>query len=135
MGRFINKSMGSSLGLTLANAFLVYHGKNWLKHSPLEYRPLYYRRYDDDIFVLFNSAEHLKRFHSYLNPCHLNMSFIIENEKDNRMPFLDVNIIREKEKFTTSVYHKITFSGIYTHFDSFLPSNNKIGLLHTLLHR
>ena len=51
------------------------------------------------------------------------------------MPFLDVNIIREKDKFTTSVYHKPTFHRIYTHFDSFLPSSNKIGLLHTLLYR
>ena len=28
---------------------------------------LYYRKYIDYIFVLFNSAEHLNRFHSYLN--------------------------------------------------------------------
>ena len=63
------------------------------------------------------------------------MSFTIENRKDNRMSFLDVNIIREKDKFTTSVYHKPTFSRIYTYFDSFLPSSNKIGLLHTLLYR
>ena len=71
-----------------------------------------------------NSAEHFKRFHSYLNSSHLNISFTIENEKDNRMSFLDVNIIHEKDKFTTSVYRKPTFSGIYTHFDSFLPSSN-----------
>ena len=51
------------------------------------------------------------------------------------MLFLHVNIIHEKGKFTTSVYRKPTFSGIYTHFDSFLPSSNKIGLLHTLLYR
>ena len=115
-------AMGSPLGPTLANAFLVYNEKNWLDHFPLEYRPFYYRRYVNDIFVLFNSAEHLKRFHSYLNSRHFNISFTIENEKDNRMSFLDVNIIHEKDKFTTSVYRKPTFSGIYTHFDSFLPS-------------
>ena len=101
----------------------------------MEYRPLYYRRYIDDIFVLFNSAEHLKRFYSYLNSRHFNIFLTIENEKDKRMSFLDVNIIREKDKFTTSVYRKPTFSKIYTHFDSFLPSSNKIGLLHTLLYR
>ena len=125
----------SPLGPTLANVFLVYHEKNWLEHCPVEYRPLYYRRYVDDIFVLFNSAKHLKRFYSYLNSRHLNISLTMENEEDNRMSFLDVNIIREKDKFTTSVYRKPTFSGIYTHFDSFLPSSNKIGLLHTLLYR
>ena len=77
----------------------------------------------------------LKRFHSYLNSCHLNMSFTTENEKGNRMSFFDVNTIREKGKFTTSVYRKATFSRIYTRFYSFLPSSNKIGFLHTLLYR
>ena len=128
-------AMGFPLGPTLANAFLVCHEKNWLEHCTVGYRPLYYRRYADDIFVLFNSAEHLKRFYSYLNSRHLNISLTMENDKDNRMSFLDVNIIREKDKFSTSVYRKPTFSGIYTHFDSFLPSSNKIGLLHTLLYR
>ena len=112
---------GFPLGPTLANAFLVYHEKNWLEHCPVEYRPLYYRRYVDDIFVLFNSSEHLKRFYSYLNSRHLNISLTMENEKGNRMSFLDVNIIREKDKFTTSVYRKPTFSRVYAHFDSFLP--------------
>ena len=64
------------------------------------------------------------------------------------MSFLDVNIICGNDNFTTSVYHKPTFggiythfdskptfSGIYTHFDSLLPSSNKIGLLHILLYR
>ena len=35
-------AMGSPLGPILANAFLVYHKKNWLEHCRLEYRPLYY---------------------------------------------------------------------------------------------
>ena len=77
-------AMGSPLGPTLANAFLVYHEKNWLEHCPVEYRSLYYRRYVDDIFVLFNSAEHLKRFYSYLNSHHLNISLTMENEKDKQ---------------------------------------------------
>ena len=106
---------------------VIYHEKNWLEHCPLEYRPLYYRRYVDDILVLSNSAEHLKRFHRYLNSRYLNIPFTIENEKDNRMSFLEVNIIREKDKFTTSVYRQPTSSGIYIHFDCFLPCSNKIG--------
>ena len=110
---------------------MVYHEKNWLEHCPVEY----YRKYVDDIFVLFNSAEHLKRFYSYLIFRHLNISLTIETEKENRISFLDVNIIREKDKFITSIYRKPTFGGIYTYFDSFLPSSNKIGLLHTLLYR
>ena len=48
------------------------------------------------------------------------MSFVIENEKQNRMPFFDVQIIHEDKTFTTSVYHKPTSSDVYTHFDRFL---------------
>ena len=125
-------AMGFPLGPTLANALFVYHEKNWLEHCPVEYRPLYDRKYVDDIFVLFNSAEHLKRFHSYLNSRHLTISLTIENKKDNAMYFLDVNVIREKNKFTTSLYanqllaefipilivsyHLVTKSACYIHY-------------------
>ena len=48
------EAMGFRVAPTLANAFLVYHEKNGLEHCPVECRPLFYRRYVDDIFVLFN---------------------------------------------------------------------------------
>ena len=127
--------MGSPLGPTLTNAFLVYHEENWLERCPFEYRPFYYRRYVDDIFALFNSPEHLKGFHSYLNYHHVDISFTIENEKDNRMSFLGVNIIRDQGKFTTSVYREPTSRKIYTHFDNFLPSTYKIGMIPVLIYR
>ena len=41
----------------------------------------------------------------------------------------------QKLKFTTSVYRKPTFSGVYTHFDSFLPDTYKIGMIYTLANR
>ena len=40
---------------------------------------------------------------------------------------------RKKGKtFTTSVYRKPTFSGVYTHSDRFLPSSYKLGTVYTL---
>ena len=35
----------------------------------------------------------------------------------------------------TTVYRKPTFSGVYTHFDSFLPSTYKFGMIYTLAYR
>ena len=49
-----------------------------------------------------------------------NVQVTIENEKKNKMIFLDVQIICEEETFTTSVYRKPTFNRVYRHFDSFL---------------
>ena len=113
--------MESPLGPTLANVFLAYHEQNWLDSCPLKYRPLYYRRFVDDIFALFKSSDHLKRFQSYLN---------------NKISFLvDVNVIREQGKFVISVCWKPTFSGVYTHFDSFLPDTYTIGMIYTLVNR
>ena len=128
-------AMGSPLGLTLANAFLVHFEKNWFGNCPSDFKPHYYWRYVDDIFVLFTSPRHLETFRNFLNGRHANLSFTIEREKQNRMSFLDIAIIREDKTFITSVYHKPTFSGAYTHFDSFLPSTYKFGNVYTLAYR
>ena len=50
--------MGSPLGPSLANAFLCHYEKLWLDSCPLEFKPVVYRRYVDDIFVLFKSKDH-----------------------------------------------------------------------------
>ena len=63
------------------------------------------------------------------------MSFIIEPEKSNKMSSLGVQIIRDDKTFTTSVYRKPTFSGVYTHFDSFLSSSYKFSTVYTLVYR
>ena len=76
-------------------------------------------------FILFNSPEHLKHFQSYLNYCHVHIYSNIENEIDNRMPFFNVNTTTQQGKFTTSVFLKPTFTGIYNHFNSFSPSTYK----------
>ena len=46
---------GSPLGPSLANAFLAHHEQNWLDSCSLEYRPLYYRRYVNDILDIFSN--------------------------------------------------------------------------------
>ena len=121
--------MGSPLGPSPANAFLVVHEQDWLDSCPLEYRPLYYRGYVDDIFVLFKSSDHLKWFQSYLNSSHVNLPFTIETEQNNKISFLNINVIRDPGKFITSVYRKPTFSDVYTYFDSFLLDTYKIGII------
>ena len=124
--------MGSPLGWTLANAFLAHFEKNWLQSCSSDFKPYYYRRYVDDIFAAFTSSQHLEAFRNFLNGRHANMSFTIESEKQNRMSFLDVQISREDKTFITSVYRKPTFSGVYTHSDSFLRSTYKCGTVYTL---
>ena len=63
------------------------------------------------------------------------MSFSMETEKENRLSFLDIEIIREKDKFTTTIYRKPTLSGIYSNFKSFLPSGYKFGMIYILVYK
>ena len=59
--------IGSPLGSTLVNAFLVHFEKNWLQKCPSDFKPLYYRQYLDDIFDLFISSKQLEAFRNFLN--------------------------------------------------------------------
>ena len=128
-------AMGSPLGPTLANAFMCHYEKIWLENCPVNIKPSFYRRYVDDIFVLFNSKDQLKLFQEYFTTCHPNINFTFDGEKEDKMAFLDFEITRDNSKFTTSVYRKPTFTGLYTNFKSLIPSTYKFGLIYTLIHR
>ena len=52
-------AMGSPLGLTLPNAFLCYHGKICFQNCPSEFKPVIYRRYVDDTFLLLRKIPKL----------------------------------------------------------------------------
>ena len=67
-----------------------------------------------------------------LNTCHPNMSFSFDQEKNRELSFLDIEVFWKKGKFITTVYRKLTFSVVYTHFESFLPTVYKFGMVFTL---
>ena len=87
-------AMGLPLGPTMANVFLSFYEVKWLEQCPNEFKPVFYRRYMDDIFVLFKSAEHLSKFLDYFNTYHQNMYFSFEQEKDGKLSLLDVEVSR-----------------------------------------
>ena len=128
-------AMGSPLGPSLANTFLAYYEQIWLNDCPNEFKPVYYKRYVDDIFVLFQSPHHLEKFNKYLNTKHANIKFTNEKEVNGSLPFLDVLISRNNKGLTTTVYHKSTFSGVYSNFNNFIADEYKHSLIFTLLFR
>ena len=111
--------MGSPLGPALANIFMCSFESKWLRDCPNDFKPVFYRRYIDDIFVLFSSPDDAGKFREYLSSKHPNIKFSIEKEEDGHLPFLDSNIFRENDKFATNVYRKNTFSGGLYQFQMF----------------
>ena len=109
-------AMGSPLGPALANIFMCSFESKWFQDCPNDFKPVFYRCYIDDIFVLLSSPDHADKFREYLSSKHPNIKFSIEKEVNGCLPFLDVNIFRENDKFATNLYRKKTFSRVYTKF-------------------
>ena len=70
-----------------------------------------------------------------MNSKHQNIKFTDELEKNDHLPFLDVSVVRSDDSFTTNLYRKSTFSGVFTNFFSFLSIQFKACLVSTLLFR
>ena len=71
---------------------------------------------------------------SVLNSFHKNIKFTFEEEKDNKISFLDVLILRNGSSIETTVHRNFTHD-VYLHWDSFSPNSWKVGTLKTLLLR
>ena len=121
--------MGSPLSCSMANLFLCHFESLWLDNCPLQYKPLLYRRYVDDTFLVFRSSHHVPLFLDYLNKQHSNIKFTSETESNDTLAFLDINISRVGEGFKTSFYRKPTFTGLTTKFSSFIPISYKRNLV------
>ena len=127
--------MGLPLSPTLANIFLCHHEENWLNNCPIAYKPIFYRRYMDDTYMLFNEHSHINQFLTYLNSQHPNIKFTSELENDGKISFLDCTVERVDNLLTTSVYRKSTFTGQGLSYFSFCAKIYKINSIKTLINR
>ena len=59
----------------------------------------------------------------------------MESEANNNLPFMDVSVTRSENSIVRSVYRKPTFTGLYTRWDSFCDTKQKIGLVRSLTWR
>ena len=127
-------AFGSPLGPILANIFLSHLEEKWLNKCPTEFK--FFRRYVDDMFVLFELPESAHWFRRYMSSKHENINFTVEQENVGSFSFLDVKIY---------IVKTVNFSLVFTenqHLVGFSPimkvsfqRAKKRGLLHTLLLR
>ena len=85
-------AMGSPLGLALAKIYMCSFESKWLRDCPNDSKPVFYRRYIDDILVLFSSDDDADQVREYLSSKQPNIEFSIEKEEDGLLPSLDINI-------------------------------------------
>ena len=127
--------MGSPLGPVLANIFMSSLEETLFSQCPSAFRPVFYRRYVDDTFLLFQNKVAAEQFLEFANNVHNNIRFTIEHENNNCLPFLDILITRQPQHFSTSVFRKKTYTGLGSNFYSSCFFNFKTNSISTLLHR
>ena len=66
---------------------------------------------------------------------HNSIQFTFEAKSNNRLPFLDVNVLRINDQFMTTVFRKATFTGFGINYFSFILHRYKLASIRTLLFR
>ena len=110
-------SMGSPLAPLLANWFVSKLETNLLN----EIQPKMYTRYVDDIFTIFSNEEMANELNQKLNTLHQYIVFTMESNTSNKLPFLDISVNLEENRFTTSIYKKPSNTDVLLNFHSCTP--------------
>ena len=86
-------------------------------------KPYCYISYVDDTFVCFSSGNESLKFYQCLNNLHPSLSYSMEAENSNMLPFLDVLVKKGPSSFVTSIHRKLTFTGLY------IPKSKRFALI------
>lgn len=93
--------MGSSLSGTLAGLVVDKLFENALR----KFKPKILKKYVDDSIVI-DKAENIDQLFNYLNSLHQTIQFTMEKEENYRINFLDMTLIRERNKIVYDWYKK-----------------------------
>ena len=80
---------------------------------------LFYRRYVDDNFCVFEREQNAVSFYNYIDSQHPNIRYTMEKEVVIKLTLLDVLVNNEPLNLQTSVFHKKTITELLTNYFSF----------------
>ena len=103
-------AMGSPLGHVLACICMVELETRIIPRLTVNIS--HWRRYVDDTFVFIKTG-YVEHVLVRLNSFHKNIQFTYELENQNKLPFLDVLLIRRGNKIETTIYRKSINNDIY----------------------
>ena len=125
--------MGSPLGSSVANLFMCALKQNFLSYCPSAYKPIFYRRFVDDAFCI---SEIVLKLIFFLIICITNI--LISNSHMNLRKIIRYNFwifwLHLDDSFSTNLYRKKTFTGLYIHFNNLSAFQYKINLISTLIY-
>ena len=116
-------AMGTRLAPSYANLFMDYFERKHVYTYRIQ--PLLWRRYIDDIFMLWTSSvQELQNFIDHLNNCIPSINFET-NISESEINFLDVKVRIKNNAINTSLYTKETDTLSYLDYSSCHPASCK----------
>jgi hypothetical protein len=105
--------MGSPLCGNAAEIFLQDLEQNRLKHLVEGKRIVYYSKYVDDIFIIYNQTKiSPKTIPEQINAQHRDLQFTINKETDNQIHYLDLNLVHKRGQLEMYVHRKPTATDV-----------------------
>jgi hypothetical protein len=127
--------MGSPLVPILPDIFMT-HIEQQLEQYDQYHRIKIYLRYVYHTFIIFNGKESdADELVKFINTLHPRLKFTCEHEKNYELTFLDVEVLKQRTKFETTVYKKETHTNQLLHWQSCQAKKYKISLIKTLTYR
>jgi hypothetical protein len=129
-------AMGSPLSGTLAEIFLQELEQSKLKYLLEGKRIIYYNRYVDDIFIIYDQSKITpQHILEQFNAQHKDLQFTINEEINNQIEYLDLKLTNIQGQLEIGVYRKPTTTDVTINSNSCHPREHKMAAYKSWLNR
>jgi len=120
-------AMGSPLSGYLAEIYIQEIEETNVKHWLESKEIIYYKRYVDDIFILYNKSKTNEiQICNKINKINKHLQTKINTEKEEKIQFLDLTISRKKHNIFIDIYRKPTETDTTINYHSNHPLEQKM---------
>jgi len=128
--------MGSPISSTVAEILLQYIENIHNTHLIESRNIVYYARYVDDIFVIYDITKtSIDEIQQYVDHIHKNRRLTIRQEDNNQISFLDLLITRQTHKLDIDIYRKSTTTDTTISYMSNHPIEHKLAAYRSYINR
>jgi hypothetical protein len=128
-------AMGSPTSGTFAEIYLQLIEELYIKHGIEDQNIVYYKRYVDDIFIIFDTRRiNETTINKVMNSIDKRLEFKITEETYNSN-YLDMTANRNKNRMEISIYRKPTSTNVTIQHTSNHPQEHKVAAYRYYIHR
>jgi len=120
-------AMGSPLSGYLAEIYIQEIEETDVKHWLESKEIIYYKRYVDDIFILYNQSKTNEiQVLDKINKINKHLQTKLNTEKEEKTQFLDLTVSRKKHNMSIDIYRKPTETDTTINYHSNHPLEQKL---------